>query len=290
MIQFPAVKSNCPILISKEGAGKGTLLKVLLKLLGVNKYYETTEPERDVWGSFNSLMSECYLVNLNELSKKSTNDSMGKIKGLIVDGAMTINPKGITPYKTTSYHRFIITTNSEDPMPTKKDDRRFWIVRSSDELIGNKAYFDDMQKIIQDDNAITSIFQYFKTLEGAEDFNKLQRPLTEFQQNIQEANISAPERWLRDYVSDCGEEETTLSGKEIYQKFQAWKDTNGITFEVNAIKLGLALSNMNIDGIKKGQHTNKGATKIFEIKKIRKHFGVGCLIQLADNEESEDEE
>jgi phage/plasmid-associated DNA primase len=290
MIQFPAIKSNCPILISKEGAGKGTLLQVLLKLLGVNKYYETTEPERDVWGSFNGLMCDAFLVNLNELSKKSTKDCMGKIKGLITDGAMTINPKGITPYKITSYHHFIITTNSEDPMPTKKDDRRFWIVRSSDELIGNKEYFDDIQKIIQDDNAIASIFQYFKTLEGADNFKNVERPLTEYQQNIQDANISAPERWLRDYVSGCGEAEVELLGKEIYQKFQAWKETNGIIFEMNAIKLGMALSNMNVDGIKKGRHTEKGATKIFEIKKIRKHFGVGCLIQFADNEESEDED
>jgi hypothetical protein len=73
--------------------------------------------------------------------------------------------------------------------------------------------------------------------------------------------------------------------------FQQWKEINGITFEMNAIKLGLALSNMDAkDCIKKGRHTNKGATKIFDIKKLKKHFGIGCLIELTDNEESDDEE
>ena len=290
MIQFPAIKSNCPILISKEGAGKGTLLQFLSRMTGANKYYETTKPEQHIWGSFNSVMVDAFLVNLNELSKKSTTDAMGVIKGLITDPAMTINTKGVSAYEITSYHRWIITTNNEDPMPTKKDDRRFWIIRSSDELVGNKEYFYDMQEMLKDDNVIASLFDYFSTLEGAEDFGKLQRPITEYQQNIQDANISIPERWLRDYVSSAGVNEVELLGKQIFQLFQQWKEANGITFEMNAIKLGLSLSNMNIDGIKKGRHTNKGETKIFDIKKLKKHFGVGCLIGLVDNEESEDED
>lgn len=291
MVQFPAIKSNFPILISKEGAGKGTLLQFLKRMVGENKYHETTTPERDVWGSFNSIMVDAFLVNINEFSKKSTTDAMGVIKGFVTDTAMTINTKGVQQYKISSYHRGIGTTNSEDPMHTKKDDRRFWIVRSSDELIGNKDYFDDLGKLIEDDNAIASMFYYFSTLEGAKEFGKLPRPLTEYQQNIQEANISVPERWLRDYVSNITENEIEMTGKQTFQMFQQWKEINGITFEMNAIKLGLALSNMDIkDCIKKGRHTNKGETKIFNIKKLKKHFGIGCLIEFTDNEESDNEE
>lgn len=33
MIQYPAVKSICPTLISKQGAGKGTLLKLMGKMV-----------------------------------------------------------------------------------------------------------------------------------------------------------------------------------------------------------------------------------------------------------------
>jgi hypothetical protein len=38
-------------------------------MLGKNKVFETTDPSREVWGQFNGLMSDCFLVNLNELSK-----------------------------------------------------------------------------------------------------------------------------------------------------------------------------------------------------------------------------
>ena len=85
------------------------------RMLGKNKVFETTDPSREVWGQFNGLMSDSFLVNLNELSKKDTHESMGEIKGLITDGSLTINNKGVNQYKITSYHRFIITTNNNKP-------------------------------------------------------------------------------------------------------------------------------------------------------------------------------
>jgi phage/plasmid-associated DNA primase len=111
--------------------GKGTLIKLLTLLMGANKVLETTKPNRDVWGDFNGMMATSYLVNLNELSKKDTIDNIEQIKGLITDASFTINTKGINQYKIISYHRFIITTNSDNPIETKEDERRNAIIRSS---------------------------------------------------------------------------------------------------------------------------------------------------------------
>jgi len=288
MIQYPAMKSNCPILISKQGAGKGTLLQFISQMIGKTKYHETTTPERDVWGSFNSIMSDCYLVNLNELSKAQTNDAMGVIKGLITDGALTINPKGVAQYKIDSFHRFIITTNKEDPIPTQHDDRRFFIIRSSDELIGNKAYFNNMYALLKDQDVQSTIFNYFKTLPGADRFSDLAIPKTEYQQNIQDGNMSIPEQWLRDYVLDKKNEQIELLPTQIFCSFENWKERNGVKYEMNSIKLGVQISNMNIPGILKGKHTNKGNTKIFDVKAIKKHFGIGCLVQFNEEEYEED--
>ena len=70
MIQYLAVKSICPTLISKQGAGKGTLLLLIRKMLGTEKVFETATPSRDIWGDFNGKMAHAFFVNLNELSKK----------------------------------------------------------------------------------------------------------------------------------------------------------------------------------------------------------------------------
>ena len=98
MIQFPEIKTIMPILISRQGSGKGTLLQLFYKMLGQNKVFETSDPSRDVWGNFNSKMKDCFLVNLDELSKKDLIDSIGKVKALVTNSAMTINEKGISPY------------------------------------------------------------------------------------------------------------------------------------------------------------------------------------------------
>jgi hypothetical protein len=133
MIQYPHIKTIMPTFISGEGAGKGTLFKLFEKMLGNEKVFETTNPSRDVWGDFNGMMCNCSLVNLNELSKKDTMEAEGKIKGLITDNTFAINQKGIPQYKIKSYHRFITTTNKEEPINSTNGDRRNLIIRSSDE-------------------------------------------------------------------------------------------------------------------------------------------------------------
>jgi hypothetical protein len=284
MLQFPAVKSNCPILISKEGAGKGTLLTLLKKMVGESKYFETANPNRDVWGQFNTAMADCYLVNLNEIGKKDTADFLGLIKALIVDNELTINTKGVPAYKIQSYHHWIMTTNVEDPMPSTKDDRRFWIIRSSDKLCGNKEYFDECYALLNDPNVIRTMFDYFMGLPDIQDFHLIPKPTTEYQKNIQEANVSICEQWLEHFTSEnFDKDEIELFGKDAFNLFETWRKEQNIKFEINAIKLGMKLSNLKINGIQKGKHTDKGKTKIFNIPLLKSHFGIGCLIKMAED-------
>lgn len=279
MIQMPDMKTNCPILISKEGAGKGTLMKMLMKLLGTSKCMETSTPSRDVWGTFNGRMRDSFLVNLNELSQKETTDSMGQIKALITDASMNINEKGVSQYPITSYHRFIITTNNPDPISTKEDDRRFWIIRSSDELIGNKAYFTDFNAMLDDPVAIAYIYTYFKELVGFGDytvtkFNEIPKPTTDYQRNIQVANTDVVLQWVIHLASTNTSNTLELSGTEAYQRYSTWQQVNGIEYKTNALKLGKSLSNISVDLIQKGRHTRDGKTKIYNLQKIRELYGI----------------
>ena len=71
-----------------------------------------------------------------------------------------------------------------------------------------------------------------------------------------------------------------LLGIEIYELFKHWCNENGIKYDINALKLGIRLTNMNIHGISKGKHTEKGKTKIFNITELKKTLNLGCLIDL----------
>ena len=283
MIQYPHIKTIMPTFISGEGAGKGTLFKLFEKMLGNEKVFETTNPSRDVWGDFNGMMCNCFLVNLNELSKKDTIEAEGKIKGLITDNTLAINQKGIPQYKIKSYHRFITTTNKEEPINSTNGDRRNLIIRSSDEKKGDYLYFEMIHKYLEDNDVIRTCYDYFKGIEGMDKFKDISIPQTEYQTNLKELSKSPIEQWLDSFTREHSNDITEcieLLGTDIYELFKLWCNKNGITYDVNALKLGVRLTNMNIHGISKGKHTNKGHTKILNITELKKTFKIGCLIDI----------
>jgi hypothetical protein len=130
MLVHPDIKTFIITLISSQGAGKTTLILLLEKMIGHKKVIMSTNPKNSIWGEFNGLLMDSFLINLNELSKKDTIEAEGIIKGLITDSTITINKKGVNQITIKSYHRFIITTNKDEPINTSKDDRRNLIIRS----------------------------------------------------------------------------------------------------------------------------------------------------------------
>jgi hypothetical protein len=283
MVQYPHIKTIMPTFISGEGSGKGTLFKLFEKMLGHEKVFETTNPSRDVWGDFNGMMCNCFLVNLNELSKKDTMEAEGKIKGLITDNTLAINQKGIPQYKIKSYHRFITTTNKEEPINSTNGDRRNLIIRSSDEKKGDYIYFETMHKYLEENDVIRTCYDYFKGIEGMDKFKDIPIPLTEYQTNLKELSKSPIEQWLesftREHMNDS-KECIELLGTEIYELFKDWSNSNGIKYDINAVKLGVRITNMNIQGISKGKHTNKGHTKLLNITRLKNTFKIGCLLDI----------
>ena len=281
MIQYPAVKSICPTLISDEGAGKGTLLQLLTKMLGPTKVFETTQPSRDVWGEFNGLMADAFLVNLNELSKKETVESEGRIKGLITDPTMKINNKGVSQFPINSFHRFIITTNNEEPISTSKKDRRKLIIRSSDELCGNKEYFKKMYELLDDTNVVKSVYKYFKSIPEMDKFGSIPMPTTEHQENLKEMNANPIESWLKDFVErKLGNPTIKETSKKLYEDFDEWINNSNITnYQCDALKFAVRLKNLKLPYITKDKGKQCNST-LFDIEGLSKHFGIGCLIAV----------
>jgi len=270
MIQFPAVKSIVPTFISKQGAGKGTLLKLLSRMLGTEKVFETTDPSRDVWGNFNSMMMSSFLVNLNELSKKDTLEAEGKFKGLVTDSSLIINGKNQTPFKITSHHRFINTTNKEDPITTTQDDRRNIIIRSSDEKCGDKVYFQKMNEYLDDDMVVKNIYEYFKKIPDMDKFGMLSIPNTTYQNNLKDANRNILDIWLEAFTTKYMFEKGVIQeNSQLFLDFNEWKEANNIDYTINNIKFGCKLANLKVSGMKRDDSKKKWQ---FDIPALKKHY------------------
>jgi hypothetical protein len=278
MFQYPAVKTIAPTFISDEGAGKGTFLELLGYMMGPKKIMETTQPSRDVWGNFNSIMSSSFFVNLNEMCKKEAQESEGKIKGLITDARLIINKKNQDPYEVQSYHRFLITSNNKDPINTQKGDRRNVIVRSSDEKVDDIDYFIDLRASFARVRTQRTIYDYLMGIEGMDKFHSIPRPETEYHADMKDMNRNLYDRWVEDLARRYEKSATReFYGEEQCDAFKDWMNKCSITnFETNSIKMALAIKRLKIPGIESGvRGGTKGNKTVYNIVELKTHFKIG---------------
>ena len=136
-------------------------------------------------------------------------------------------------------------------------------------------YFNTINKYLDDDKVIKMMYNYFKNIPDIDKFHTISKPTTEYQKNIQDGNVSVPELWLKHFINqNINSNEIELLGKETFDLFQQWATTHKFKYEINSVKLGVHLSNLKINGIKKGKHTNKGDTRIYNIPELKAHFNI----------------
>lgn len=288
-IQLPAIKTTTPCFISKQGAGKTGLIQLFKNMLGDAKYLETSEPERDIWGTYTTPdFVDAFIVSLSETSKKSTAEYHGRIKKLQTDNSCNINIKNATQFKINSYHRFIMATNNDDPMPTSTDDRRNLIIRSSDELIGNTEYFTELYGSIADINVIKTCYEYFKNLPDIASWDFRQIPETEHQEALKTISISVPEQYVEHLVrSNLTSTSYYRAISVLYTEFNEWCKINGIKYEICSAKLSMRLKALNIVGIKhiKGRAFN---SIDFDIKTLMEYFKIPILVEIITEEHNQE--
>lgn len=292
LLQCPAVKpEHCISLISDEGAGKNTILNVMGDIIGRSKILETSSPERDVWGPFNSGMAGKILVILSETDKRNSFGADGKIKALITDPTIVINAKGKDAYECNSFVRGILTTNNKDPVHTSNDDRRNYILRCSDSLIGNTAYFNELHRILDTPNALRSIYWSFMQFDIS-NWNFRKVPRTSYHQDIIETSRNPIDMFIEHIaIIYRTEPYVELSGTELLNIFRGWRSDNNFRFgeNINACNLIRKIkTECNLPEECVSKHKTKTCTRsVFNISLLTAHYG---LTELPDEDELPDSE
>ena len=281
-IQSPAVKPECMItFVSDEGIGKNIFTSSLSAIYGAGKKLETPTPERECWGSFNTPMASAYMVVLSETDKRNTGGAEGKIKALITDPPLVINPKGKDQYTISSYHRLITNSNSADPTKTHKGDRRNLIIRCSDEKKGDEVYFATLTERLSRPNTLRSIYAYLKATDLSEwSFRKV--PRTIYHETIIEGNRPALEIFLENFTinnRDAPNGEMNLYGTQMLQYFRKWKEETGYAFDEKIsegilVKRLLTELKLPADTITKLGRGKKGIKRRYDMVKLKARFGI----------------
>ena len=126
IFQKPHLKTNTMIILKGgEGIGKGILMKILNSMIGDNYYYSTPDPQRDLFGQFNSIGKARLLINFDEGEKSQTDKFYEQLKNNITEDSITSREKYQKDIKLRNYARYIMTTNNDNVIKISDTNRRF---------------------------------------------------------------------------------------------------------------------------------------------------------------------
>jgi len=288
MFQKPVEKPGKFILfISKQGTGKGLLIELLNNMLGNDKVLDTTKPEKDCWGDFNSAMLNTYLVNFEELKFLSTKGSEGSFKNYITQKKMNINQKGKDCFEITSYHRFIGSCNPEDsdiPIKTVDGDRRTLIIRCSDENKDKTEYFDELLKLVASKNLQKTFYNYLMDRKNIDTFVSRKIPKTQYQEDLKEACEDYTLQFIKDYANEINEyDDYKIRGKNLFKKFQEFITEYNFKVDISNTRFGLKINNLGLKSIIKIKDNKGIAYKINGIQ-LCKELGLDNPNELINSD------
>lgn len=222
--KYPKNKSFVPVFIGKQGAGKDMFFAWIEKMMGEKKKFETSTPEKNIWGNFNPFMKSAYLIHLSEFGRKNTQEYTGQIKAIATSGKVTINEKNKGEYQIDSFHRFIGASNYAEPIPIESDNRRYLLIHTSPDKIGNTEYFNQGWGYLKDKNALKSMYDYFMSLEPPENFQYHMIKETEYMEYLKDISRPQEECWIEYFVNNNTKEGKIQKFKtlDLYDNYKSW--------------------------------------------------------------------
>jgi len=289
MLQYPAIKTWCLVLISKQGSGKGLFNQMMKRMVGDSKYLETANMNQ-VFGNFNKLTQNAFFININEASQKDTTRYESQIKTAITDSEATITPKGIDTFKSHNFSRYLITSNKGTPVVKEADDRRFLVVRASDYFKGKTVYFTEMYDYLKDDSIVRTLYDFYsstKKFPNMKKFNELKIISTQYSL-LTTLSVRKPlSKFLEYFADDKLQQQKNIEDVSITTLYELWKDwleinvTDIITLNEtkklikNVDGLILEINHENADGYEgeKQKAKKKEQRKVrFDYIKIKNHY------------------
>jgi hypothetical protein len=139
-LQHPDVVGETVLVLQgDEGTGKGTLARAMLKIFGPHAL-PVTQPKHLV-GGFSGHLQHCCFLFLDEAFWAGDVQAEGRLKSLITEATITIEPKYFTPFQVPNLLHILMSSNNDWVVPAGPHARRYAVFKVSDEHMNDFAYF-----------------------------------------------------------------------------------------------------------------------------------------------------
>jgi|TARA_R100000479_G_scaffold176476_1_gene131121 hypothetical protein len=196
LVQYPnQLVEIIHVFKSLEGAGKDTFIEIISNMLG-ERYVYSTEDQNEIFGNYNEVAEGKLILVFNEASGTDSNKNKEKIKGLSTAKKMNIKKKYANTKTVDSFLRIFFFSNSNKPVRTEADSRRFCIIRNGWKKIGDTEYFSRMRKVIFNKHAMNVIFSFLVNCDIKGYSPRWNKPITEEEVKMKVDNYCMLKYWL----------------------------------------------------------------------------------------------
>jgi hypothetical protein len=143
MVQKPVPAQQRPgtalVVRGGQGTGKGSVIWPIMQILG--DYSFQCDSMSEVTADFNLYMEDTILLFADEAVWGGSKKESGRLKRLITEDTINVQPKGIDRYKAVNYLRLYVSSNSEWVVPAEDDERRYTVFNATDAHRLDRAWF-----------------------------------------------------------------------------------------------------------------------------------------------------
>jgi len=261
---------------SKEGTGKSMFYSLLKSMIGT-RFYSIGDVKKNLIGNFNSSLLNSYVINLEEVDYFSSKDGADILKNLITETDLEVNVKGKDPKIIKSVHRFIGNTNHVVmPLKISVNDRRYCIIRSSDEKKNDSDYFKKLKKIISDKNLQATFYEYLSTIDIT-DFISCKIPETEYLDELKESFETPLLDFVKHLLVETDDEIIYESSNDLFKLFNSYLLETKTKIDWSIRKFGLEMNEFIKDG-----YVDDNLVKTHYIERIKKsgknYYSIDCKL------------
>ena len=206
-----------------EGTGKNIFWDMMLAIYGK---WAVTISQSQIETEFNAWMSCKLFVLANEvLSNRERKHIKGRLKAMITEPTILINPKGMAIREESNHANFVFLSNEDQPIDTDSSDRRLMVIESKE--VESYQYYKNLKHCITS-GGIEAFYDFLLHYDLG-DFDTHTKPImTDAKRTLLNQNLKSEERFIKEWLEgDTCYPVMDVPALSLYWAYRCWCEEHG---------------------------------------------------------------
>ena len=213
------------VMTGKQGTGKNIFTNEICNLM--KRYSNPNVSNIDnIIGKFNVGIENMKLDVCNEMTSVETNKYLNSdaLKTVITEGFLDVNQKNEPVRTIENVVNLIFVSNHFIPVKVDEDDRRYFMVETSDKYKGDTKYFDRLVKSFDVEGFHDNLLTFFMKRDIST-FDPRKIPMTKAKRDVLNATKTSYRLFVEEYIEEFSKKEG-WNCKEAFDYFKAFCQSN----------------------------------------------------------------